>query len=121
MRVDKRRLEAFSDGVLAIILTIMVLELHVPKDQVQLPGLIPVLPVFASYVLSEEQGPSSIVARAIGDDVKGKISLGTYAVAIPLAYVSQWIAGALYVSVALMWVVPDRRLARALADRAEAG
>jgi uncharacterized membrane protein len=195
--VNKGRLEAFSDGVIAIILTIMVLELHVPAHHAQLGDLKSVAPVFASYVLSfvnvgiywnnhhhllhatkrvdaavqwanlhllfwlslmpfttgwmgenefaptptaiygldlllcslayfilqreiiKEQGPGSIVARAVGTDLKGKISPAAYVLAIPLAFVSQWIAGALYVGVALMWLIPDRRIARALADHAE--
>ncbi len=194
--MGKGRLEAFSDGVIAIILTIMVLELHVPKDHAELNDLRLVAPVFASYVLSfvnvgiywnnhhhllhatkrvdgavqwanlhllfwlslvpfttgwmgenhfaptptaiygadlllcaiaywilqreiiKEQGPGSIVARAVGGDLKGKISPAAYAVAIPLAYVSQWISGALYVAVALMWLVPDRRIERVLESRA---
>jgi uncharacterized membrane protein len=197
--VSKGRLEAFSDGVIAIIITIMVLELHVPKGAAALADLREVAPVFASYVLSfvnigiywnnhhhllhatkrvdaavqwanlhllfwlslvpfatgwmgenhfaptptavygivlfmcgiayfvlqreiiKEQGPESIVARAVGSDVKGKISPAAYAIAVPLAYVSQWLSGALYVAVALMWLIPDRRIERVLADRAEGG
>ena len=195
--MGKGRLEAFSDGVIAIILTIMVLELHVPKDATHLRDLLEMAPVFASYVLSfvnigiywnnhhhllhatkrvdaavqwanlhllfwlslvpfttgwmgenhfaptptaiygldlllcavayfilqreiiKEQGPGSIVARAVGVDLKGKISPAAYALAIPLAYVSQWIAGALYVGVALMWLIPDRRIERALASHVD--
>ena len=197
--MGKGRLEAVSDGVIAIILTIMVLELHVPKGAAELSDLREVAPVFASYVLSfvnigiywnnhhhllhatkrvdaavqwanlhllfwlslvpfttgwmgenhfaatptavygsvllmcaiaywllqreiiKEQGSESIVARAVGDDLKGKISPAAYALAIPLAYVNQWISGALYVAVALMWLIPDRRIERVLADRAEPG
>lgn len=66
----------------------------------------------------KEQGAGSIVARAVGDDLKGKISPVAYAVAIPAAYVNQWIAGALYVAVARMWLVPDRRIERVLDNRA---
>jgi uncharacterized membrane protein len=193
--MGKGRLEAFSDGVLAIILTIMVLELKVPHPQSDLSALRPLIPVFASYVLSfvnlgiywnnhhhllhatkrvdgavqwanlhllfwlslfpfttgwmgengfaptptaaygvvslmaaiayyilqreiiKEQGPESIVARAVGSDFKGKISPLAYLAAIPLAFVNQWISGALYVGVALMWLAPDRRIARALEQR----
>ena len=194
--MDKGRLEAFSDGVLAIILTIMVLELHVPRGDATLAALRDVGPVFASYVLSfvyvgiywnnhhhllhatrrvnaavlwanlhllfwlslvpfttrwmgespsatptalygtnlllcgfgywvlqqqiiAEQGSGSIVRRAVGADLKGKGSLVAYVVSIPLAYVSQWIAWAVYVGVALMWLVPDRRIERALSGHAE--
>ena len=195
--MGKGRLEAFSDGVIAIILTIMVLELHIPAEASRLVDLAPVAPVFASYVLSfiyigiywsnhhhllhatrrvnggvlwanlhllfwlslvpfttrwmgeypsapaptalygmnlllcgfgywilqrqiiAEQGDGSIVREAVGADLKGKASLVAYTLSIPLAYVSQWIAWAVYVGVALMWLIPDRRIERALAGRAE--
>jgi uncharacterized membrane protein len=55
-------------------------------------------------------GPHSAIAAAVGKDVKGKLSVVLYAVAIPLAFVSRWIADAIYVSVTLMWLVPDRRI-----------
>jgi uncharacterized membrane protein len=58
----------------------------------------------------EHHGPSSRLAAAVGNDVKGKLSTVVYAVAIPLAFVRQWISAALYVLVALMWLVPDRRI-----------
>jgi uncharacterized membrane protein len=186
------RLEAFSDGVLAIIITIMVLELRVPHD-VTLAALEPLAPVFASYVLSfvylgiywnnhhhmlhvtpaidgvalwanlhllfwlslvpfvtawmgenhfaaaptaaygvvllmagvaylilqrrliAIQGDDSLLARAVGRDLKGKISAVLYTIAVPGAFVNRWISGAIYVTVALMWLVPDRRIERALA------
>src|SRR5690348_11669060 len=186
------RLEAFSDGVIAILITIMVLELHVPHDTA-LASLRPVLPVFLSYVLSfiylgiywsnhhhmlavtrrvtgamlwanlhllfwlslvpfvtswmgenhfaavptalygvvlllaglaywilqsvivASQGRESILATAIGHDVKGKISLLIYAVAIPAAFIRPWIADLLYVAVAITWLVPDRRIERVVA------
>src|SRR5437762_7351242 len=191
--MGKGRLEAFSDGVLAIILTITVLELKVPHGD-DLAALRPLISVIASYVLSfvylgiywnnhhhllqathrvdaavqwanlhllfwlslvpfvtgwmgenhfaatptatygvvllmaaiaywilqreiiKEQGPDSIVKKAVGKDLKGKISPVLYIVAIPSAFVSRWIAGALYVAVALMWLAPDRRIERALAE-----
>jgi uncharacterized membrane protein len=189
--MEKNRLEAFSDGVLAIIITIMVLELKVPHD-VALAALKPMLPVFLSYVLSfiyvgiywnnhhhlfqstkrvsggilwanlhllfwlslfpfttgwmgenhlaatptaiyggvllmaaiayyilqqtiiAQQGQNSILAAAIGKDWKGKLSPVLYLSAIPLAFVSPWIASALYVFVAILWLVPDRRIERVL-------
>src|SRR6266576_5476036 len=185
------RLEAFSDGVLAIIITIMVLELKVPHA-VELAALKPVLPVLLSYVLSfiylgiywnnhhhlfqvteevsggslwanlhllfwlslfpfttawmgenhlaaiptaiygfvllmaaiayyllqraiiAEQGRDSLLAKAIGGDWKGKLSPLLYLVAIPLAFVNPWLANSLYIVVALMWLVPDRRIERVL-------
>jgi uncharacterized membrane protein len=187
------RLEAFSDGVLAIIITIMVLELRVPEG-VTLASLQPVLPVFLSYVLSfvyigiywnnhhhmihvtrrvsggilwanlhllfwlslipfvtgwmgehhfaaaptaiygvvllmaamaywillrailAAEGPDSLIARAVGGDFKGNISPVIYVAAIPLAFVNRWLSGALYVLVALIWLVPDRRIERAIAE-----
>jgi uncharacterized membrane protein len=191
--VEKNRLEAFSDGVLAIIITIMVLEMKAPHD-VQLAALKPILPVFLSYVLSfvyvgiywnnhhhlfqstrrvsggilwanlhllfwlslfpfatgwmgenhlastptaiygfvllmaaiayyllqraiiAQQGAESLLAKAVGYDWKGKLSPVLYLAAVPLSFVSPWIAGGLYVSAAVMWFVPDRRIERALAE-----
>ncbi|MFN8026820.1 MAG: TMEM175 family protein [Acidimicrobiia bacterium] len=183
------RLEAFSDGVLAILITIMVLELKVPHSA-SLHALRPLLPVFLSYVLSfayigiywnnhhhllkrtstvtggilwanlvllfwlslfpfatawmgendfattpvsiygvvalcagmsyyvlsqvivRHEGPDSAIALALERDWKGKASLVLYAAAIGLAFVNRWIAVALYALVAVMWIVPDRRLER---------
>ena len=68
-------------------------------------------------VIVANEGPESVVARAIGKDFKGNISLLIYAVAIPLAYLSSGLANALYVLVALIWLVPDRRIERALRDQ----
>jgi uncharacterized membrane protein len=188
------RLEAFSDGVLAIIITIMVLEMKVPHV-VDLAGLKPVMPVFLSYVLSfiylgiywnnhhhlfqaTEQvsggilwanlhllfwlslfpfttgwmgengfastptavygfvllmaaiaylilqraiiakgGRDSLLAQAIGRDWKGKISPVFYSAAIPLAFVSRWLASGLYVFAALLWLIPDPRIERKLEKR----
>jgi uncharacterized membrane protein len=181
------RLEAFSDGVLAIIITIMVLDLHIPHGQ-QLAVLRPLLPVFFCYVLSfvyigiywsnhhhmlhaakavsggvlwanlhllfwlsllpfvtgwmgenhfdstptalygvvllmsgvaylilefaliAVEGKESLLARAMGRDRKGKLSLVLYASAIPLAFMNRWLAQAIFVLVALIWLVPDRRI-----------
>ena len=186
--MSKGRLEAFSDGVMAILITIMVLELRVPLDP-KISALRPLVPVFLTYVLSfvnlgiywnnhhhllqaadringavlwanlnllfwlslfpfatgwmgenhfatvptamygvvlllagvayyilemtivAEHGPDSELAKALGNDRKGRLSVLIYAVAIPLAFVNRWIALGLYVVVALMWFVPDRRLA----------
>jgi uncharacterized membrane protein len=189
--MHKTRLEAFSDGVLAIIITIMVLELKVPHGE-DLSALQPLLPVFFSYVLSFVyigiywnnhhhmllaarhitggvlwanlhllfwlsllpfvtgwmgenhfaplptalygivllmagvaywilartiiigEGENSLLAKAIGKDYKGNLSIVLYLLAIPLSFINQWIAQSLYILVALMWLVPDRRIERAL-------
>jgi uncharacterized membrane protein len=192
--VSKGRLEAFSDGVIAIIITIMVLELRVPHGA-EWAALRPVLPMFLTYVLSfvylgiywtnhhhmlqaadritgrilwanlhllfwlslvpfvtgwmgenhfapaptalygavmllagvaylllqqgiiAQQGPGSRLAEAVGRDLKGKASAVLYAVAIPLAFANQWISDAIFVLVALMWLVPDRRIENRLGAR----
>jgi uncharacterized membrane protein len=189
--MSKGRMEAFSDGVLAIIITIMVLELAAPEGDTP-AALIPLIPVFLSYVISfiyvgiywnnhhhlfqvvervdgrvlwanmhllfwlslvpfvtawmgENEfapwpvalygvvlllaafayylltralllvhQPDSALARALGSDFKGKISIVIYLAAIPLAFVSPWIAGGLYILVAIIWLVPDRRIERTL-------
>ncbi len=185
--VTKGRLEAFSDGVIAILITIMVLELHAPEGA-GLDDLGPLLPKLLSYVLSfvflgiywnnhhhmlhaadrvngrilwanlhllfwlslipfttawmgensfqpvpsaaygvvlllaaiaytilarqiiALHGPRSRLAAAIGGDRKGKVSVLCYALAIPLAFVHAGLSHCLYVAVALMWLVPDRRI-----------
>jgi uncharacterized membrane protein len=185
--VNKGRLEAFSDGVIAIIITIMVLELRVPHGT-DLGSLRPLIPVFLSYVLSfiylgiywsnhhhllqvarqvsgqilwanlhllfwlslipfatgwmgensfaavpaavygfvllmaaiayfilvrsliAHHGKESILAIALGSDFKGRLSVVLCLVAIPLAFLKSWIAYGLYVVVAVMWLIPDRRI-----------
>jgi len=185
------RLEAFSDGVLAIIITIMVLELR-PPHEVSVSALAPLLPALVSYVLSfvylgiywnnhhhmlhvtkrvsggvlwanlhllfwlslvpfvtawmgenhfdavptavygvvllmaaiaywilqrtivAGEGRDSLLAVAVGRDWKGNLSPVLYVIAIGAAFVSPWIAGGIYVLVALIWLVPDRRIERAL-------
>lgn len=192
-RMGSSRLEAFTDGVIAIIITIMVLELKVPESG-SLDALWGSAPVLFAYVLSfinvglywnnhhhmlhatesidgrvlwanlfllfwlslvpfvirwlDESGFSagataaygivlgmaavgykltaraiiacngndSAVARAIGKDRKGSVSIALYVVAVPLAFVSQWLAIALYISVILLWLVPDRRFTRVIGD-----
>ncbi len=187
------RVKAFSDGVIAIIITIMVLELRVPRGS-DLASLRPLLPVLLSYVLSflyiaiywnnhhhllhatkrvngrimwanmhllfwlsltpfvtgwlgenhgglwptalygvvllmaavaytilqativASQGRDSALASALGSDWKGKLSMVGYLAAIGLAFVSQWWSDALYVFVALLWLVPDRRIERLARD-----
>ena len=194
--MHKSRLEAFSDGVIAIIITIMVLELKVPHDTT-LEALRPLVPVFLSYVLSfvfvgiywnnhhhmlqaaqhvngatlwtnlhllfwlslipfgtawmdenhfeavpvalygtlllmcgvaytilsrrliAQHGPESALARAVGKDRKGLVSLAIYACAVPTAFFNPALACALYVVVAVMWLIPDQRIERNLAPKAD--
>ncbi len=191
--MHKGRLEAFSDGVIAIIITIMVLEMKVPHGT-DFAELKPLVPVFLSYALSfiyvgiywnnhhhlfqavkhvrgpvlwanlhvlfwlslfpfvtgwlgenhlttntvalygavlfmagsayyilvrvllSGHGPDSTLAKAMGADVKGKISLVIYAAGIAMACWQPWLAIVLYTSVAIMWLVPDRRIERHLAE-----
>jgi uncharacterized membrane protein len=191
--LGKGRLEAFSDGVIAIIITIMVLELKVPHGA-DWPALRPLIPVFLSYILSfvfigiywnnhhhlfqavhrvngrvlwanlhllfwlsltpvvtawmgenhfaarpvalygvvllfsgvayfilarvliAHNGEESALAKALGSDFKGQVSLVVYATAIPVAVWFPQAACALYVLVAIMWLVPDPRIERALAE-----
>ena len=192
--MHKGRIEAFSDGVIAVLITIMVLELKVPHGT-SLETLRPLVPIFLTYVLSfvflgiywnnhhhmlqateringailwanlhllfwlslvplvtgwmgennfaslptavygavlfmagiaytilealiiRHQGPHSKLAAAVGRSGKGKLSTVLYAAAIPLAFVNELIADAIYVFVALMWLVPDRRIERTFDHR----
>ena len=194
--MTKGRLEAFSDGVIAILITILVLELKVPHAA-SWQALEPLLPVFGSYVLSfvfvgiywnnhhhllhmtthisggilwanlhllfwislipfttgwmgenefapvptavygmvllaaalaylvletvivRHQGPDSKLRAAIGREWKGKLSGALYLSAILLAFVERWASLAIYVMVALLWLVPDRRIERLLRDQGE--
>ena len=195
--MSRHRLEAFSDGVIAILITIMVLELVVPHGA-RLADLWPLRYVFISYVLSfaylaiywnnhhhmlyvtgrvtggilwanmhllfwlslvpfvtgwmgenhfaktptavygvvllmagvayfilesviiRSQGDDSLLARAVGGEFKGRASIVFYAVAIPLAFAQPWAAYALYALVALMWLVPDKRIERIVAAQEDA-
>src|SRR5882762_9676259 len=190
-QLNKSRLEAFSDGVIAILITIMVLELRIPEGA-DWAAVQPVVPVFITYVFSfvmlgiywnnhhhlihaadrmtgailwanlhllfwlslvpfatgwmgrnnfaplptavyggvlllsaigytilvrtiiAAQGPHSRLKEAIGGDAKGYASLAMYAAAIPLAFVNRWPAYALYIGVALIWLIPDRRIEKRL-------
>jgi uncharacterized membrane protein len=185
--MNRTRLEAFSDGVLAIIITIMVLEIKVPHGN-DFEALKPLIPVVISYILSfiyigiywnnhhhlmhtvknvtggmlwanlhllfwlslvpfttgwigenhfdpipmaiygfvllmaavafyvlqtlivRSQGEHSILAKAIGSDLKGKMSVIIYLSAIGSNFASQWISGSLYILVALIWLIPDKRI-----------
>jgi uncharacterized membrane protein len=185
--MSKNRMEAFSDGVIAIIMTIMVLELKVPRGT-DVSALLPLVPIFLSYVLSfiflgiywsnhhhllqaikhvdgralwanlhllfwlslipfvtgwvgenhfaawpvalygivmlgaaiayfiltraliALHGRDSVLATAVGRDFKGTISVMIYGAAIPLSFLNSWVAVGLYVLVAIMWLIPDRRI-----------
>lgn len=191
--MNKGRMEAFSDGVIAIIITIMVLELKVPHNE-QISGLYPLIPVFISYLISfifvgiywnnhhhllhsvqkvngsilwanmhllfwlslipfttawmgenhfptwpvalygvnlmfcgiayyiltrqliAYHGPKSDLAVAVEGDFKGKISVALYSIAIGMAFVNSWISYAIYFIVAIMWLIPDRRIEKVLAS-----
>jgi uncharacterized membrane protein len=191
--MTKNRLEAFSDGVIAIIITIMVLELAAPHGE-QIADLRPLFPVFLSYVLSfvhlgiywnnhhhmlhtcnrvtgamlwanlhllfwlslvpfatawmgenhfaaapaavygvvllmaaiayyilaqlimASQGPGSVLKKAVGSDWKGKVSPALYVLAVAIAYWLSWVSIGIYVLVALIWLVPDRRIERVLSS-----
>ena len=190
--MGKTRLEAFSDGVLAIVITIMVLELKVPHGD-SWEALLALVPTFLSYVLSfvyvaiywnnhhhmlhtvtrvnggilwanmgllfwlslipfvtgwmgenhfatrpvaaygvvllmagvayyvlsrtiiRHHGEDSLLSSAVGKDVKGKLSVALYLTAIGLSFVSRWVAFAIYCGVAIMWLVPDRRIEKVVA------
>lgn len=192
--MSKGRLEAFTDAVMAVIITILVLEMKVPHGE-DTGALVPLVPVFLSYVLSfvfiglywnnhhnmfhcvdmvngkvlwanlhllfwlslvpfvtgwmnenhfaaltvaaygvvllcagiayfiltrallQIHGKDSKLARGLGRDFKGKISVVIYLAAIPLAFVNPWIAGALYVAVAAIWLCPDPRFERLLIEQ----
>ncbi|OIV40032.1 TMEM175 family protein [Flavobacterium johnsoniae] len=190
--MNKTRLEAFSDGVLAIIITIMILEIKVPEGT-EFANLKPLIPKFLSYVLSFiyvgiywnnhhylihsltkingrilwanlhllfwlslvpvatgwmgehnfakasmalygtvlllssiayfilqriiiiSEGSDSIIAKAIGKDVKGNASSVLYLLGIIFSFYNEWISGAAYIIVALLWLIPDKRIERAFA------
>jgi TMEM175 potassium channel family protein len=85
-------------------------------------GIVLLLAAVAYYILKTaivtEQGPNSTIAQALGNDFKGKISPVIYAAAIPLAFVNRWIAIALYVLVATIWLIPDPRIESTIATKA---
>ncbi|CAM5304339.1 hypothetical protein RLIN73S_05501 [Rhodanobacter lindaniclasticus] len=121
MSVHENRLEAFSDGVLAIIITIMVLEMKVPHGET-LAAPVPMAPVYLSHVLSfihvgiywNNRHHMRQLAGAVGGDWKGKISPVIHIAGILVSYRAAWIAQLLYAIAALLWLVPDRRIERVL-------
>jgi uncharacterized membrane protein len=195
--MKKSRLEAFSDGVLAILITILVLQLTVPRGS-DLAALYPLMPIFLSYVLSfiylaiywnnhhhllqatdqvngrilwanmhllfwlslvpfitgwvgqnpraawpaalygivlffaaiayyilsriliSLHGQDSVLGQAIGSDLKGRISLVFYLIAVPAAFINTWLSYSLYILVAVIWLIPDRRIEKKIGpDAAE--
>jgi uncharacterized membrane protein len=128
--MGKSRDEAFSYGVLWANLHLLFWlsivpfvtgwmgENHFAPIPTAVYGLVLLLAAIAYYILKETiiaaQGPNSVLKAAVGGDWKGKVSPVLYVVAIAAAFVSTWISGLLFVAVALMWLVPDRRIQRAL-------
>jgi uncharacterized membrane protein len=128
--MSKGRLEAFRDGVLWARLHLLCWLSHIPfvtawaggtrfaAWPVALYGLVMLLAGFAYRLLAqalvEANGREPALAQALGSDVKGWTSPALYAAAVPLAFVNAWLAAGLYVVVALIWFIPDRRIDRAL-------
>jgi uncharacterized membrane protein len=96
-------------------------ENHFTAAPTALYGVVLLMAAMAYYILQHTiiaaQGHDSVLRAAIGRDWKGKLSLLLYAIAVPSAFLSAEIAGAIYVLVALLWLVPDRRIERALGNR----
>jgi len=94
-------------------------EKHLASTPTAAYGVVLLMAAIAYFILQRaiiaRQGPESVLAEAVGCDWKGKLSPAIYLVAIPLAFVSPWIASGLYVGVALLWLIPDRRIERVLA------
>ena len=102
--MGKNRLEAFSDGVIALIITIMVLEMKVPHGDTRI----------LQQTIIAAQGPESPLKAAIGSDWKGKLSPILYILGVVSSFLWSWIPQAIYMVVALLWLVPDRRIERSL-------
>ena len=153
--MGKTRVEAFSDGVIAIIITIMVLELKPKPDNAEIAGLKSLLPVFLSYVMSfiyvgiywnnhhhmfhsTKHVTGGILwanlhllfwlslfpftTAWVGENHRAATPTAVYGfvllmAAIPLAFVSSWISDGVFIFIALMWLVPDRRIERVLVKR----
>jgi uncharacterized membrane protein len=107
--MNSARLEAFSDGVIAIIITIMVLELKIPEGRT--------LDALLQQLIIRAQGPESLLKKAVRGDWKGKVSPILYLVGIIAAYWAPRLAQALYLLVALLWFIPDRRIEDVIATK----
>ena len=70
-------------------------------------------------IVRHDKGENSLLAEALGRDIKGKVSIACYAAAIPLAFVNQWISNALYLIVAIIWLIPDRRIEKRFAEQGQ--
>jgi len=96
-------------------------ENHFAPAPTALYGMVLLLAAIAYTILQRtilaSEGPGSLLATALGTDLKGKLSPVLYLIAIPLSFVEEAVAGALYVVVALMWLIPDRRIERVIASR----
>jgi uncharacterized membrane protein len=95
-------------------------ENHFAATPTALYGVVLLMAAISYWILLRaliaSEGPGSLLARAVGKDLKGNLSVVIYAAAIPLAFYNQWLAQAFYVAVALMWLVPDRRIEKVLAE-----
>ena len=95
-------------------------ENHFAARPVALYGVVLVMAAVAYFILSRalinHHGRDSVLAKAVGKDFKGKVSVLIYAVAIAISFLNRWAAFGLYIFVALMWLIPDRRIERILAD-----
>ena len=98
-------------------------ENHLAPTPTAVYGFVLLMAAIAYYILQRtiisNQGRKSLLAKAVGSDWKGKLSPVLYLIAIPLAFVRSWIAGGLYVFVALLWLIPDPRIERELEKREE--
>jgi uncharacterized membrane protein len=99
-------------------------ENHFAKTPTAVYGVVLLMAGAAYFILERtiirSQGEGSLLARAVGGDVKGRASMAMYAAAIPLAFVEPWLAYGIYAAVALMWLLPDRRIERIVtAQRAQ--
>jgi len=96
-------------------------ENHFAPTPTAVYGSVLLMAAIAYHILQRaiiaRQGPQSLLATAIGSDWKGKLSPALYLAAIPLAFASPWISSSLYMLVALIWLIPDRRIERVLTDR----
>jgi uncharacterized membrane protein len=116
--MNKGRFEAFSDGVIAVIITIIVLEMKVPHGE-SIQALVPLVPVFLSYVLSFVYvgiywNNHHHMLHATSEVTGRAKYCQSYAIAIPMAFVSRWVSLGHYLFVALVWLTPDKHIEKVL-------